>query len=81
MEAGVEALKTFEEKIAIAMEKIKTLKEQKYALEQKVKALEETIARTIARKDEEIEKLSLEKTSIKEQIEGLLSELDSIELK
>lgn len=73
----MEALKTFEEKIAIAVEKVKILKEEKNSLEKRVKELEDTIRL----KDIEIEKLSKEKAFIKDQIEDLLNELDSIGLK
>lgn len=73
----MEALKTFEEKIAIAVEKVKILKEEKSSLEKRVKELEDTIRL----KDIEIEKLSKEKAFIKDQIEDLLNELDSIGLK
>lgn len=73
----MEALKTFEEKIAIAVEKVKILKEEKNSLEKRVKELEDAIRL----KDIEIEKLSKEKAFIKDQIEDLLNELDSIGLK
>lgn len=69
-------LKAFEEKISIAVQKVKTLKEEKDKLENKIKELEGIIKI----KDTEIEKLSLEKTAIKNQIEKLLSELESIEV-
>lgn len=68
-------LKAFEEKISIAVQKVKTLKEEKDRLENRIKELEGIIKT----KDTEIEKLSLEKTAIKNQIEKLLSELESIE--
>lgn len=73
----MEALKTFEEKIAFAVEKVKTLKEEKNSLEKRVEELEDAIRL----KDQEIERLTLEKLSVKNQIEDLLSELDSIGLK
>lgn len=69
-------LKAFEEKISIAVQKVKTLKEEKDKLENKIKELEGIIKI----KDTEIEKLSLEKTAIKNQIEKLLSELESIQI-
>jgi chromosome segregation ATPase len=68
-------LKAFEEKISIAVQKVKTLKEEKDKLENRVKELEGIIKA----KDIEIERLSVEKTAIKSQIEKLLSELESIE--
>lgn len=73
----MEALKTFDEKIAIAVEKVKSLKEEKERLEKRVKELEDTLRL----KDIEIEKLSMEKSAIKNQIEDLLNELEIIGLK
>jgi len=73
----VEILKTFEEKIAVAVEKVKTLKEEKNSLEKRVEDLEDAIRL----KDQEIERLTLEKLSVKNQIEDLLNELDSVGLK
>jgi chromosome segregation ATPase len=73
----VELLKTFEEKIAYAVEKVKALKEEKNNLEKKIRELENIIKS----KDHEIEKITSEKTAVKTQIEALLKELDSIELK
>lgn len=76
-EATVEVLKTFDEKIAIAVEKVRALKEEKERLERRVKELEDA-ARL---KDMEIERLGMEKSSIKNQIEDLLNELETIGLK
>ena len=73
----MELLKTFEEKIAYAVEKVKALKEEKNNLEKKIRELENIIKS----KDHEIEKITYEKTAVKTQIEALLKELDSIELK
>jgi FtsZ-binding cell division protein ZapB len=73
----VELLKTFEEKIAYAVEKVKALKEEKNNLEKKIRELENIIKS----KDHEIEKITSEKTAVKTHIEALLKELDSIELK
>ncbi len=70
-------LKTFEEKITYAVEKIKMLKEEKNNL---VKQLEE-LESIIKSKDNEIDKLMVEKASIKNQLEDLFNELDLIELK
>ncbi|MGD0283830.1 MAG: hypothetical protein ABSB95_15895 [Dissulfurispiraceae bacterium] len=69
-------LKTFEEKITYAVEKIKILKEEKTSLEKRVEELESILKS----KDEEIDKLLVEKTSIKTSIEDLFNELESIEL-
>ncbi len=68
---------TVEEKIAQVIEKVRNLKEEKSAVEKKNRELEEALEA----KQQEIEKLASEKTSIKDQIEGLLRELDSFELK
>jgi chromosome segregation ATPase len=70
-------LNTFEEKITYAVEKIKMLKDEKNNLAKQMEDLE----RTIKSKDNEIDKLMLEKASIKTQLENLFNELDSIELK
>ncbi len=77
-EGGVtNMLKTFEEKIAYAVEKIKILKDEKNNLGKRIEELENMIKL----KDNEIDKLMVEKTSIKTQIEDLFNELDSLELK
>jgi chromosome segregation ATPase len=69
-------LKTFEEKISYAVEKIKILKDEKTGLEKRVEELESMLKS----RDEEIDKLQAEKTSIKTSIEDLFNELESIEL-
>jgi septal ring factor EnvC (AmiA/AmiB activator) len=76
-EATVEVLKTFDEKIAIAVEKVRALKEEKERLERRVKELEDAIRL----KDMEIARFDVEKSSIKNQIEDLLNELETIGLK
>ncbi|MGO9613028.1 MAG: hypothetical protein ACLPX5_08335 [Dissulfurispiraceae bacterium] len=73
----MEMLKTFEEKITYAVEKVKALKEEKIALEKRVSDLE----KKIVLKDQELERQTIEKASIKKQIEELLTELDTLELK
>lgn len=72
----MEILKTFDEKIAIAVEKVKTVKEERDRLRKRVEELEGVIKS----RDLEIERLNTEKASIKQQIEDLLNELDSIGL-
>lgn len=72
----LERLKNLEDKIAGAIEKVKTLKEEKAALELRIKELEAKLSD----KDHEIEKLETEKTAIKSQVEGLLNELDTLEV-
>jgi uncharacterized protein involved in exopolysaccharide biosynthesis len=73
----VETLKTVDEKIAYAIDKVKALKEGKSALERHLASIEETVKA----KDREIEKLLAEKAAVKNQIEALLKELESIQLK
>lgn len=72
----LERLKNLEDKIAGAIEKVKTLKEEKAAFELRIKELETKLSD----KDHEIEKLQTEKTAIKSQVEGLLNELDTLEV-
>ena len=73
----MEMLKTFEEKITYAIEKIKILKEEKGGLERKIEELKDMIDS----KNQEIERLNVERTSIKTQLEDLFNELESIDLK
>jgi len=70
-------MQSVEEKIAQAIEKVRILKEEKNAVEKRNRDLEETLRV----KEQEIERLSNEKTTIKTQIEDLIRELDSFELK
>ncbi|MBI5213091.1 MAG: hypothetical protein HY957_06930, partial [Nitrospirae bacterium] len=60
----MEILKTFEEKITYAVEKVKALKEEKYNLEKRIEELEDAVRS----KDLEIEHLVMEKASVKGQI-------------
>jgi FtsZ-binding cell division protein ZapB len=69
-------MNTVEDKISQVIEKVRSLKEEKNALEKRNMILQEALQA----KDQEIEKLSAEKTAVKEQIEGLLRELGSFEL-
>jgi len=72
----LERLKNLEDKIANAIDKVKTLKEEKTALERRIKELEAKLEA----QNHEIEKLQSEKTTIKSQVEGLLNELDTLEV-
>jgi len=72
----LERLKNLEEKIATVVERVKALKEEKTVLERKVRELEGLLNE----KNQVIESLTAEKTSIKTQVEDLLSELETIEL-
>jgi|WetSurMetagenome_2_1015567.scaffolds.fasta_scaffold00115_2 hypothetical protein len=69
-------MNTVEEKIAQVLEKVRTLKSEKNALEKGNMALQQELHE----KDIEIERLTAEKTAVKEQIEGLLAELEAFEL-
>ncbi|MBN2655158.1 MAG: cell division protein ZapB [Nitrospirae bacterium] len=71
----MDLLKTFDEKIAAAVEKVKALKDENGELKLKLREYETLLAI----RDEELQKLSGEKSSIRNQIEELLEELDSIE--
>lgn len=69
-------MNTVEDKISQVIEKVRSLKEEKNALEKRNIVLQEALRA----KDEEIERLSAEKAAVKEQIEGLLRELENFEL-
>ena len=70
-------MQSVEEKIAQVIEKVRSLKEEKSAVEKRNMDLEEALKA----KEQEIERLSNEKITIKTQIEDLLKELDGFELK
>ena len=72
----LERLKNLEEKISAVVERVKALKEDKNALERKILELEGLLNE----KTQIIESLTAEKTSIKIQVEELLTELETIEL-
>jgi chromosome segregation ATPase len=74
--APLERLKNLEEKITIVVERVKALKEEKSSLEKKIRELEGLLNE----KNRTIESLTAEKTSIKTQVEDLLTELETIEL-
>lgn len=70
-------MQTVEEKIALVIEKVKSLKQEKSVLETRNMELEQALLA----KEEEIGRLASEKTAIKDQIEHLLRELETFELK
>src|SRR4030042_6042123 len=72
----LEKLKSLENKIATAIERVKTLKEEKTNMERKIKELEGLLNE----KNQEVDQLRSEKTVIKSQIEALLNEVETIEL-
>jgi len=71
----LEKLKNLEDKISTAIERVKTLKEEKILFERKIRELE----RLLDEKSQEVEQLRSEKNVIKNQLESLLSELDTLE--
>ncbi len=73
---AVDRLKNLEEKIAVAVDRVKALKEEKVSLEKRIRELETVLEE----KNQEIESLRDEKTSIKSQVEGLLEELETLEI-
>ena len=70
-------MQTVEEKIAQVIDKVRNLKEEKSAVEKRNGELEEALRA----KEQEIEKLTFENNTIKNQIEDLLKELEGFELK
>ena len=70
-------MQTVEEKISQVIEKVRSLKEQKNSVDKRNLELEETIQA----KDLEVERMATEKVAVKQQIEDLLRELESFELK
>jgi chromosome segregation ATPase len=72
----LERLKNLEEKITAVVDRVKALKEEKNSLERKIRELENLLNE----KNQVIESLTAEKTSIKSQVEELLNELETIEL-
>ena len=71
----METLKNLEMQISGAIDKIRLLKDTKSSLERRVSELESTIDK----KNEELLRVTSEKNNIKDQIEGLLNELQNIE--
>jgi chromosome segregation ATPase len=79
----LEKLRDLEEKIAGAIVKVKALKEENAALGKKNMALQGRISeleRMLMEKEEALLGLSSEKTTIKDQLSELLSELEAIEI-
>ena len=71
----MESLKDLETQISGAIEKIRLLKDTKVSLERRVSELESQIDK----KNEELLRITSEKNSIRDQIEGLLNELQNLE--
>jgi FtsZ-binding cell division protein ZapB len=71
----LEKLKSFEDKISTAIERVKILKEEKTRSERKIRDLE----KLLDEKSQEAEYLRSEKNAIKNQLEALLAELETLE--
>jgi gamma-glutamyl:cysteine ligase YbdK (ATP-grasp superfamily) len=71
---SLERLKSLEDKITTAIDRVKTLKEEQFIMQRKIKELEGILNE----KNEEIEQLRYEKDIIRNQIEGLLDELETL---
>lgn len=72
----LEKLKSLEDKISTAIERVKILKEEKILCERKMRELE----RLLDEKSQEVEQLRAEKNAIKNQLETLLKELEMLEV-
>ena len=72
----MEKLKILEDKIAATIERVKALKEERVFMEKRIKELETLLNE----RNQEIDHLKSEKNSVKSQIEGLLTELETIEI-
>ena len=73
---GTKTMSSVEEKIAQVIEKVRILKNEKGALEKRNMVLQEALRA----KDQEIERLTAEKQAVRDQIEGLLKEVETLEL-
>jgi chromosome segregation ATPase len=73
----LDRLKNLEEKITAAVEKVKALKEEKNLLDRKIRELETLLNEKTA----EITTLRSEKSLIGNQLQELLSELETIEIR
>lgn len=72
----LEKLKSLEDKITTAIERVKTLKEEKILFERRIKELEGLLDE----KNQEVEQFRAEKNVIKSQLEGLLNEIETLDL-
>ena len=71
----LDKLRSLEDKIATAIERVKTLKEEKAITDRKIKELEEILDE----KNQELQQLRAEKSVVKNQLETLLGEIETIE--
>lgn len=72
----LDKLRSLEDKISVAIERVKTLKEEKTLTDRKLKELE----RILDEKNVELEQLRADKNLIKSQLEALLGEIETLEL-
>jgi len=71
----LEKLKNLEDKITTVINNVKTLKEEKAFMVSRIRELEGLLDE----KNQELEQLKSEKNMVKNQIEGLLKELETLE--
>ena len=72
----MDKIRSLEEKITGAIEKVKALKEENGLLSRRLRELEGVIRQ----RDEEIARLTAERDSIRAQVEELLGELETLEI-
>jgi len=75
-DTSLDRFKNLEENIAGAISKVKALKEEKILLERRIRELEGQLNE----KNQEVERLSSEKFTVKNQVEELLNELETLDL-
>lgn len=75
-DAPVERLKHLEDKIASAIEKVVALKNENSDLVRRI----DDLGAVINKKDEEMRRLASEMDSIRDQVEELLNELETLEI-
>jgi len=73
--APLEKLRSLEDKISSAIERVKTLKDEKAVSERRIRELEQMLDE----KNQEVEMLKADKNAIKGQLESLLEEIETLE--
>jgi chromosome segregation ATPase len=71
----LEKLRSLEDKISSAIERVKTLKEEKAINDRRIRELEQMLDE----KNQEVEILKSDKNAIKGQLEALLEEIETLE--
>ncbi len=71
----LEKLKSLEDKISSAIERVKTLKEEKAITDRRIRELETMLDE----KNQEVELLRAEKNAVRSQLESLLEEIETLE--